>query len=239
MNAVVFSNFPENLNVKLRKNLEDRDVEIVHFDELTSSTEMRQPDRVDCVICFFEMLSHNQTAVAKQLAHRWGVPFYGLSRKSAHWAKVLPAPLHKPEIDGEEDHVEEPAPPTESPSSLPSVAPSSASLEKQWDEIRDLFSDEVEDLKAKIGALTEENTSLKRQVEGSKLSEEELYKLASSEEKRLHARISQLEGELEKQKGASLEVLGASLRAVVSAGLMTEREAADRLLGLVLGKKKG
>lgn len=257
MRAAVFCNFPENLSQRLREQLEEWGIEIRHFGSISSGTEMKDPE-VELVVAFIELMSHGQSDQTKALAKRWNARWVPLSRKVASWVKHLPPPK-KPVLvasqaalpltadvnafAGEPGIVDWGAngvPSDFKPAvEVPESAPASLSTpDQQWEEIRELFAGEVEELKAKIETLSKENHDLKLKVERSQLTETELYDLASDEEKRLKARISQIEGELEKLRSTSLEALGHAIRTLVSAGLLEEREAADRLLNLVLGRKR-
>lgn len=258
MKAVVFCNFPERLAAQLRHHLEEWGIDILHFGALSAATEMRDPG-TDMVIAFIEIMSHGQSNQAKALAARWGARFVPLSRKMSSWIRFLPNPLPRPvppvmpAVVGEDTGITlEPVyemPPAPASDEAPVSMRDPIALEQQWEEIRDLFADEVEALKKKVEGLEAENHNLKLQLSSSQMTEAEIYALATDEEKRLKSRISQLEGEVEKRdqelrqaaekmKQSSLESLGGAIRTLVDAGILEEREAADRLLNLVLGQRR-
>lgn len=255
MKAAVFCNFPDEYSERLRTQLNNWGIEIRHWSNISQSTEMKDPE-VDLVIGFIELMSHGQSGQAKALAQRWGARWVPLTRKVASWARFLPPPQERSPHVGAPLLVDMANGPAAEPGMLewgqdgpppqpafevpkpPESSPSPVSMDQQWDEIRELFAGEVEELKAKNTALAKENHDLKMKVERSELTESQLYELASDEEKRLKARISQLEGEIEKLRTGSLESLGGAIRTLVSSGFLEEREAADRLLNMVLGRRR-
>lgn len=252
--AVVFCNFPENLGGQLREHLEEWGIDVLHWGPISMSTEMKNPG-AEMVIVFYELMSHGQSDKTKDLAKRWGARWVALSRKYASWGKNLPVPRPRPQLVAVGQSHAMPVAPADNDASgflpEPPSEPSPESLqdpdlvEKQWEEIRDMFAGEVEDLKAKITELEAKNHVLTLQAGAAGRTEAELYELASTEEKRLKGVVAQLEGEVEKRdreiaqlKAGGLEALGNAIRSAVAVGLMEEREAADRLLNLVLGRRR-
>lgn len=187
MKAIVFCNFPVGLSEKLKAELVERGVTIIHFGGIEEKTKVSNPG-CEGIIAFYEIMSHNQTDKAKAWAREWGVPFFLLSRKSSTWGKQLP------DLKSSKTPAPEPAKPSGKPKSLtytetilhspevieeapPSIRPPVVDevLDRQWDEIKELFIEEVEDLKTenadlntKLAEANRQRTHLISQVEDFK-----------------------------------------------------------------------
>lgn len=86
MKILAVSNYPNDFNdSKIRPSLISKGATEVKF---VTSTQLREVDRVsdvEAVICFYDLMSHNHSELAKNVAKKSGKKFVLLSRKTAVW----------------------------------------------------------------------------------------------------------------------------------------------------------
>lgn len=86
MRILAISNYPNDFNdSKIRPSLISKGATEIRF---LTSTQLRELDRVsdvEAVVCFYDLMSHNHSELARSIAKKSGKKFHLLSRKTAVW----------------------------------------------------------------------------------------------------------------------------------------------------------
>jgi hypothetical protein len=90
MKILAVSNYPNDFNDgKIRPSLISKGATEVRF---VTSTQLREIDRVsdvEAIVCFYDLMSHGHSELAKSVAKKSGKKFVLLSRKTAIWPENL------------------------------------------------------------------------------------------------------------------------------------------------------